>query len=199
MGAVTSRVWTGPNWERRHLRASQPHLPSISCELSDLSFMSEVKLTIMVETFQGMQIPSLGCRWYKIHPQKIFTFSYIMVYSLTPPSHGALDVDPIKTKQRQRLGRKKESSETTASKPRELTQFENEEESTTKDVAHLFYHLKRLCGDGRRRVHYFTCLVDPESFSHSVENMFHFAFLVKVGVSLMVLYIPSLPSSLRSV
>ena len=60
MGAVTLRVWTGPNWERRHLRASQPHLPSISCELSDLSFMSEVKLTIMVETFQGMQIPSLG-------------------------------------------------------------------------------------------------------------------------------------------
>jgi hypothetical protein len=117
--------------------------------------MSEVKLTIVVE---GMQIPSLGCSCY-----------------------GALDVDPIKTKQRQKLGRKKESSETTASKPRELTQFENEEESTTKDVAHLFYHLKRLCGDGRRRVHYFTCLVDPESFSHSVENMFHFAFLIKDG------------------
>ena len=90
-------------------------------------------------------------------------------------------MEPIKTKQRQKAEKKKDTSEATVSKPRELKGFEEEEESTTKDVAHLFYHLKRICAE-KGRVHYFTCLVDPESFSHTVENMFHFAFLVKVCV-----------------
>lgn len=30
-------------------------------------------------------------------------------------------------------------------------------------------------------MHYFKFLVDPESFAHSVENMFHFSFLIKDG------------------
>ena len=77
--------------------------------------------------------------------------------------------------------REKEGADTAASKPKEITQFEDEEESTTKDVAHILSHLRTAC-DQNRRVHYFRFLVDPNSFAHTVENMFHFAFLVKVCV-----------------
>ena len=71
----------------------------------------------------------------------------------------------------------------TATKPKELSHFEEEEESTTKDVAHIFKHLKLACEEGKRRVHYFRFLVDPDSFAHTVENMFHFSFLIKVRLS----------------
>ena len=68
---------------------------------------------------------------------------------------------------------------TEVSKPKEVTDFEEEEESTTKDVMHVFKCLKRAC-EREGKVHYFTFLVDPMSFAHTVENMFHFAFLIKV-------------------
>lgn len=83
-------------------------------------------------------------------------------------------------KERQRE-RKRDLSEATVSKPKELNAFEEEEESTTKDVAHIFEHLKIACHERDNRVHYFKFLLDPHSFSHTVENLFHFSFLVKVG------------------
>lgn len=68
-----------------------------------------------------------------------------------------------------------------ASKPKELVNFEDEEESTTKDVALVLSCLKKECERHcRRRVNYFQFLVDPNSFAHTVENMFHFSFLIKV-------------------
>ena len=95
-------------------------------------------------------------------------------------SHGALDPEPLMKKRRQ-TNKKNDSSEGTVSKPKQLTEFEGEEEeSTTKDVAHIFRHLKRMCAEGDRRVHYYSFLVNPESFARTVENMFHFSFLVKV-------------------
>lgn len=92
-----------------------------------------------------------------------------------------MDVAPLVKKERQK-GKKKDGSEATASKPKELTVFEEEEESTTKDVAHIFEHLKIACRTADDHcVHYFRYLVDPNSFARSVENFFHFSFLVKVG------------------
>lgn len=58
--------------------------------------------------------------------------------------------------------------------------MEDEEESTTKDVARVLDSLKKEC-ETRGRVHYFKFLIDPDSFAHTVENMFHFSFLVKDG------------------
>ena len=96
------------------------------------------------------------------------------------PRHGALDVQPLVKKERQKA-RKTTASEAAVSKPKELTAFEEEEESTTKDVAHIFEHLKIACNKTNNRVHYFKFLFDPNSFAHTVENLFHFSFLVKVG------------------
>ena len=95
--------------------------------------------------------------------------------------NGALDLAPIVKKQRQIAGtKKKDTSDAKVTKPKELAAFEDEEESTTKDVAHIFKHLKMACSQSSDRVHYFSFLIDPDSFSHTVENFFHFAFLVKV-------------------
>ena len=100
---------------------------------------------------------------------------------LSLPSHGALDPEPIKRRQQQRSkGDRREEEEVKVTKPMELTEFGGEEETTTKDIAHLFAHLKRVCGEGDR-VHYYSFVVDPKSFSRTVENMFHFSFLVKVS------------------
>lgn len=94
-------------------------------------------------------------------------------------SHGALDLQPLKKREKSATRRRNRDTFTEMSKPKEVTDLEDEEESTTKDVVHVFSCLKRACGrDGR--VHYFTFLVDPDSFAHTVENMFHFSFLIKV-------------------
>ncbi len=72
------------------------------------------------------------------------------------------------------------SRQVKATKPKEVVNLEEEEESTTKDVARVLEALKIEC-EKRGRVHYFKFLVDPDSFAHTVENMFHFSFLVKDG------------------
>ena len=103
---------------------------------------------------------------------------YVHCMSTILHSHGALDLQPLK--KRARSARRKDRTATTeVNKPKEVTDFEEEEESTTKDVMHVFSCLKREC-EREGRVHYFIFLVDPTSFAHTVENMFHFAFLIKV-------------------
>ena len=84
-------------------------------------------------------------------------------------------------KERQRRGKRKQESGAAVSKPKELSVFNEEEESTTKSVGHILKHLKLACSESGKPVHYFTFLVDPHSFPRTVENLFHFSFLVKVS------------------
>lgn len=64
--------------------------------------------------------------------------------------------------------------------PKEVHDLKDEEESTTKDVQHIMTHVFQAC-EAKGRIGYFHFLVDPKSFAHTVENMFHFAFLIKDG------------------
>ena len=123
------------------------------------------------------------CCWVEC-PTKAFLHlstkwgSFHLLYVTVLHSHGALDLQPLK--KRARSARRKDRTATTeVNKPKEVTDFEEEEESTTKDVMHVFNCLKKAC-EREGRIHYFTFLVDPMSFAHTVENMFHFAFLIKV-------------------
>ena len=92
---------------------------------------------------------------------------------------GALDLEPLKKRKKSHTPRSK-SQQAKATKPKEVVNLEEEEESTTKDVARVLEALKKEC-EKKGRVHYFKFLVDPDSFAHTVENMFHFSFLVKDG------------------
>lgn len=107
-----------------------------------------------------------------------------------PCRYGALEVQPIRKRERAAQRRRAGEGSGEATRPKELTNFEEETESTTKDVARILEYVKRACSkDGR--VHYFTFLVDPDpnnGFSHTVENMFHFSFLVKVSSSSLSKY-----------
>ena len=65
--------------------------------------------------------------------------------------------------------------------PKQMDGLEHEEESTTKDVQHMLHHLKVVCRGNREGVQYQRFLVDPNSYSRTVENIFHFSFLIKVS------------------
>lgn len=95
-------------------------------------------------------------------------------------------MEPLKKRSKPHRKQDKEAGKGVAAKPKEVKDLDKEEESTTKDVQHIMTQVLRVCKE-RGRVGYFTFLLDPNSFAKTVENMFHFAFLVKdgrVGVTL---------------
>ena len=94
---------------------------------------------------------------------------------------GALELQAVR-KRKEPQKRQKNDSTGAVTKPKEVLSFEEEEETTTRNVLHLLKCLKDTCADDGA-VHFFKFLVDPQSFSHTVENMFYLSFLVKVRES----------------
>lgn len=92
---------------------------------------------------------------------------------------GALELEPYVKKRQTGVSRKKDK-EAVATRPKQVHNVTEDEESTTKDVQHVFNHVAKACRV-RGRVGYFEFLVDPQSFARTVENMFHFSFLIKDG------------------
>ena len=92
-------------------------------------------------------------------------------------SYGSLEVVPLGPRMRRCAS--KSANVTATIRPQKITALDNEEESTTKDVKKMFVALKEAC-DQDDVVHYFRFLLDPTSFARSVENIFHFSFLIKV-------------------
>eukprot|EP00731_Ephydatia_muelleri_P030355 Em0021g878a len=92
---------------------------------------------------------------------------------------GALELQAVR-KRKEPQKRQKNDSTGAVTKPKEVLSFEEEEETTTRNVSHLLKCLKDTCTDDGA-VHFFKFLVDPQSFSHTVENMFYLSFLVKDG------------------
>jgi hypothetical protein len=93
-----------------------------------------------------------------------------------------LEVAPVRRKKATGPRRKKLDKEALgkATTPKEVQNLKEEEESTTKDVQYIMNLAARGC-QNKGRLGYFQFLVDPNSFSHTVENMFHFSFLIKDG------------------
>lgn len=92
---------------------------------------------------------------------------------------GALELQAVRKRKEPQRKQKDSSANVPASKPKEVLSFEEEEETTTRNVHHLLTCLRDACADDSE-VHFFKFLVDPQSFSHTVENMFYLSFLVKV-------------------
>ena len=110
-----------------------------------------------------------------------------VVYYYKCFSYGALETVPLRQFSRRAaaIGSNRTSS---VEKPKQIQNLEQqEEESTTKDVKHILSHLKAVCREnGGMEYHQF--LVDPNSFSRTVENIFHFSFLIKVWPLFIVCY-----------
>ena len=83
----------------------------------------------------------------------------------------------------QRKARQERPTASETVRPSEVQEVGDSEEVTTRDVQHLLKHLKSaISRSPEKRVNYFRFLVHPESFAQTVENIFHFSFLIKVSV-----------------
>ena len=124
----------------------------------------------------------MGCRLQRTcNTDFLFTeVHYTTCTNHNPHRFGALELEPIK--KRQAIARRKKSGKDLGveSRPKEVRNLKEEEESTTKDVQHILNHVVKAC-QRKGRIGYFHFLVDPTSFGQTVENMFHLSFLVKDG------------------
>lgn len=55
------------------------------------------------------------------------------------------------------------------------------QDSTPKEVEHIYSEIRKIAKNKNNTVPFFETLVDPDSFSQTVENIFHASFLVKEG------------------
>lgn len=95
--------------------------------------------------------------------------------------YGALKAEELEIKERKKRTREKivESQAVTATE-RDID-VEVEQDTTPKEVEIIANQVKRLCQRRPSGYSFLKALVDPDSFSKTVENIFHTAFLVKEG------------------
>ena len=110
----------------------------------------------------------------------LYNYTHAIYDSLHTISYGALETVPLKQIVR-RAAPRRVGVTGAVDTPKQMHGMEQEEESTTKDVQHMLHHLKVACRDNREGVQYQRFLVDPNSYSRTVENIFHFSFLIKVS------------------
>jgi len=79
---------------------------------------------------------------------------------------------------RQRRSRAQQKSAGAPTVVQELDGTDGFEEQMTKQVERIYLALRKLYEQGHEVVDYFEFVTDPESFSETVENIFHVSFLV---------------------
>ncbi|XP_057289690.1 non-structural maintenance of chromosomes element 4 homolog A-like [Hydractinia symbiolongicarpus] len=66
-------------------------------------------------------------------------------------------------------------------KLKQIDSVEKQEEATTKEVERVYKLLKKATQGGKSPVCLFRFIINPDSFGQTIENLFHFSFLVKDG------------------
>ncbi|XP_067380793.1 non-structural maintenance of chromosomes element 4 homolog A isoform X1 [Channa argus] len=108
---------------------------------------------------------------------------------------GSFHAEPPPPKQRIERQRKAPSKEATRIMPTQLKKMEeSHQEATEKEVERILGYLKTYYQDDPTSpISYYEFVIDPNSFSRTVENIFHTSFLIRDGLARMYLDNDKLP------
>lgn len=98
--------------------------------------------------------------------------------------YGALRSEGLVVKERRKRAKidiNDVNKKATTAKEKDLDADEVEQDSTPREVEHINRQIRELADGKPDGVPYFETLVDPRSFTKTVENIFHTSFLVKEG------------------
>lgn len=108
---------------------------------------------------------------------------------------GSFHAEPPPPKQRIERQRKAPSKEAKRIMPTQLKKMEDShQEATEKEVERILGYLKSYYQDDPTSpISYYEFVIDPNSFSRTVENIFHTSFLIRDGLARMYLDNAELP------
>uniref|UniRef100_A0A3Q3W6F2 Non-structural maintenance of chromosomes element 4 n=1 Tax=Mola mola TaxID=94237 RepID=A0A3Q3W6F2_MOLML len=109
-------------------------------------------------------------------------------FSTAPSFHymiGSFHAEPPPPKQRTERQRKTTSKEVKRMMPTQLKKMDDSHhEATEKEVERILGYLKSYYQDDPSSpISYYEFIIDPNSFSRTVENIFHMSFLIRVSLS----------------
>ncbi|XP_067125777.1 EP300-interacting inhibitor of differentiation 3 [Centruroides vittatus] len=109
--------------------------------------------------------------------------------------YGSFEIGDVQAKgKRKPMKKKDKDAPTKAITPTTVNSLGSNNETTTEEVEEILKLLQKLYVKNKHEpICYFEFVTDPESFSHTVENMFHVSFLVKDGVVKIYLDDDNLP------
>lgn len=107
---------------------------------------------------------------------------------------GSFYAEPPPPKQRIERQRKAPSKEAKRMMPTQLKKMEeSHQEATEKEVERILGYLKSYYQDDPSPISYYEFVIDPNSFSRTVENIFHTSFLIRDGLARLRLDDDKLP------
>ena len=147
----------------------------------DRSIFAEKLVTFMDGRCRDSQREKPELDWAKLGK---FTTTMFNVTPKLDFIYGPLAMEPIiKHRAARERNTQKKPTESQKKKPQQLQQ-EEQEESTTKEVQRVLKAIHKLTDPeqgSHSNVPFFEFITDPDSFSTTIENMFHLSFLVKDG------------------